>query len=396
MYPTFYHLFYDAFGVKLAGLKFINSFGFFMALSYAVAYYIFVRELKRKEEEKLILAVEKPPAKPDKNAALISLIVYGLIGFIVGYKMGYLLLNYAESVADTQAFLMSGKGNIIFGLLAGGGFGYLKYRENQKLEAERDKDKPIVVHPYNHSGNITMIAAVGGLLGAKLFAYLENPVPLSEFFADPFSGLTIFGGLICGIGLGLYYLYKNKLSIPHFIDSVAPGLIMAYGVGRIGCQISGDGDWGINNAAAKPGWMNFLPDWMWAYNYPNNVNQVGVPIENCRFEETGHCFELATPVYPTPMYEALMCLLIFGILWYFRKKITIPGVLFSLYMILSGIERFFIEKIRVNDTYDMLGMKITQAEIIAVSFVLIGVAGIYYFKKQHEKKEPPADIPDTA
>ena len=155
------------------------------------------------------------------------------------------------------------------------------------------------------------------------------------------------------------------------MDSIAPSLIIAYGIGRIGCHVSGDGDWGITNLAAKPEWMSFLPDWIWAYTYPNNVINAGIPIEGC----TGrYCMELANPVFPTPLYEIAMAGIIFLILWTIRRKITTAGVLFFVYLTLNGIERFFIEKIRVNTKYDILG-GITQAEIISSLLILIGIIG---------------------
>ena len=63
-------------------------------------------------------------------------------------------------------------------------------------------------------------------------------------------------------------------------DATAPGLLLAYGIGRIGCHVSGDGDWGIPNTLPKPGWLSWAPDWIWAYAYPNNVNRVGIRIPN--------------------------------------------------------------------------------------------------------------------
>jgi hypothetical protein len=149
--------------------------------------------------------------------------------------------------------------------------------------------------------------------------------------------------------------------------------MLAYGVGRIGCQLSGDGDWGIVNTAPKPSWLSFLPDWMWGFTYPHNVLNDGIPIPGC----TGpHCFALPDPVYPTPFYEVIAALLLFGVLWSVRKRLNIAGQLTGVYLILNGLERFFVEKIRVNSEYSIFGFHPTQAEII--SFLMI-IAGIYLF-----------------
>ncbi|MDG2059208.1 MAG: prolipoprotein diacylglyceryl transferase, partial [Flavobacteriales bacterium] len=173
-----------------------------------------------------------------------------------------------------------------------------------------------------------------------------------------------------------YYAKKNNIKLEHLVDVFAPVLILAYGIGRMGCHFSGDGDWGIVNTASKPDWMSFLPDWMWSYNYPNNVINAGELIPGC---EGNFCHQLAENVYPTPFYEIIMAGLIFMFLWNIRKKIKIAGVLFCIYLILNGVERFLIEKIRIN--HDMIGEQ-TQAEIISFSLILIGIVGIYFLNKR--------------
>ena len=113
------------------------------------------------------------------------------------------------------------------------------------------------------------------------------------------------------------------------MDAVAPALMVGYGVGRIGCQLSGDGDWGIANTAAQPDWW-FLPDWMWAYTYPHNVLNEGVRIAGCEWQ---YCYELSPAVYPTPFYETIMAFIIVGILWILRKRIKPAGTLFFVYSV---------------------------------------------------------------
>jgi prolipoprotein diacylglyceryltransferase len=158
-------------------------------------------------------------------------------------------------------------------------------------------------------------------------------------------------------------------------DSIAPSLILAYGIGRIGCQAAGDGDWGIVNLAPMPRWLSFLPDWVWAYNYPHNILNEGVRIEGC----TGvHCMQLAQSVYPTPLYETAMSLLIFLFLWAIRKRFKTAGIIFAIYLMLNGVERFLIEQIRVNNLFDFLGMKVTQAEVIATFIFSLGLGFLIY------------------
>lgn len=272
----------------------------------------------------------------------------------------------------------------MFGLLVafaflGANYFFLKEilrKEKQGLIVSKESKST----PREHVSIITLIAIVFGFLGAKIFAWLEDPVPLSEFFSDPFSGLTIYGGLITAFVAAVGYLKWHKMPLLLFMDAVAPGLMISYGIGRLGCHISGDGDWGIvNNVPTPP----YLPNWLWSYNYPNNVLNEGIAVKNCIYND--FCFQLAEPVYPTPLYETFFALILFLILRRLRTRIKIAGQLFFVYLIFNGIERFFIEKIRINSVYDIAGFSITQAEIISVLFVINGVIGFLWLKNQNQE-----------
>ena len=158
--------------------------------------------------------------------------------------------------------------------------------------------------------------------------------------------------------------------------------MLSYAVGRIGCQVSGDGDWGIVNHTAKP--FSWIPDWTWAYTYPNNVNEAGVKIADCIGK---YCHELPEGVYPTAFYETIVCTGLFAILWMVRKKLKVPGTIFALYLMLNGMERFFIEKIRVNVKFEFLGMQVTQAEIISTGLFLTGLALWIILSKNVQKEK---------
>jgi prolipoprotein diacylglyceryltransferase len=92
-------------------------------------------------------------------------------------------------------------------------------------------------------------------------------------------------------------------------------------------------------------------------------------------------------VFPTPVYETIMAVIIFLILWSLRKRIKIPGMIFALYLAFNGLERFWIEKIRVNDTYKLLGMEITQAEIISTLLFIAGIIMMLVLKKRWDKNK---------
>ncbi len=377
MYPTISHLIYDLFGVNIP-LP-IQTFGFWVAIAFIAASWVISSELKRKEKEGFLSTStikEQIGLSLTPNKIISSIIT----GFIIGFKGIEALFNYADLVNNPQDFILSTRGHLLGGIIIAAISYYLKWRENKAQKLSTPKTIERTIHPYELVGNMTMIAAVSGIIGAKIFHNLEN---MDIFLADPvgqllsFSGLTFYGGLIAGAISVLWYAEKYNINSKYLIDSAAPGLMLAYGVGRIGCQMSGDGDWGIDNLAPKPEWMSFLPDWMWSYTFPHNVINSGIPIEGCA---GNFCMELANPVWPTAFYEVVMSLAIFGLLWAMRKHIKVPGALFFIYLAFNGVERFFIEKIRINTEYNILG-GITQAEIISFCLVLTGIIGATYLYK---------------
>jgi len=382
MYPTLTDFFKDVFGINIP-LP-IQTYGFFVALAFLIGIFFLARELKRKEKEGFLTAITKK-IKIGEPAKLSAILLAALGGFVIGFKLLEAVLHYSDFVNNPQDFILSARGNFLGGVIGAALAGYLNWRDKEKQKLDKPKWVDKTVFPHELAGNMLIVAAIFGLLGAKLFHNLEN---IEEFMEDPmqalfsFSGLTFLGGLIVGVAAVLYYGRKNNIPSLHLVDSAAPGLALAYGVGRLGCQISGDGCWGVPNPNPKPDWMSFLPDWMWSFNYPNNVINAGSKmVEDC----SGHCYALDVPVFPTPFYETSMMLVIFFVLWGIRKKVKIPGVMFALFITLAGFERFFIEKIRVNNEYNIFGFGITQAEIISSIMIIVGIAAtILFYKKGHQ------------
>jgi phosphatidylglycerol:prolipoprotein diacylglycerol transferase len=194
----------------------------------------------------------------------------------------------------------------------------------------------------------TMITVAGllGILGAKLYHLLETP---AEFFANPLPlllsrfGFAWFGGFLGGFGAMLVMGWRSKLPMWDFLDACSPAASFGYAIGRIGCFLSGDGDYG------KP---TSLP---WGMSFPNGV----VPTTE--------------RVHPAPLYELLIWSAIGWLLWrlgaLFLKNPAHTGQIFCYYLILTGISRFLVEIIRINPPW-ILGM--SNAQVASVTSVIAG------------------------
>ncbi len=384
MYPKLSDLINDLFGTNINMP--IQSYGFFLALAFMVGAIILYSELKRKENEGLI----KPQIKKiwkGKPASIGELMVSFIISFFIGFKLVVVFSDYSFFANNPQEFLFSLEGSWLGGIIIGGVYTFYFYYQRNKNKLNPPVQEEVVVHAQDHTWPIVFIAVVFGIIGAKVFHWFEN---WDEFMADPidslvsFSGLTFYGGLIVAAVAVFIYTNKNGIRWKYLADIVAPALIISYGVGRIGCQVSGDGDWGIVNTMPKPDWMAFLPDWLWAYNYPHNIINEGVRIPGC---SGPHCFQLAEAVFPTPIYETTMTVIILAILWFLRKRLKIAGQLFAIYLMFNGLERFLIEKIRVNNVFELFGMNVTQAEVISTLMFLSGLILFFVLKVNNKKVE---------
>jgi len=207
-----------------------------------------------------------------------------------------------------------------------------------------------------------LISVLAGIVGARVFSMLEVP---GDFLAHPWAlifsrqGFNFFGGLVFGVGTGILYFLRHRLPVLRTCDAFAPAMMLGYALGRIGCQLAGDGDWGVTaNIALKPDW---LPTWLWAQTYDNNILREVIPPPG---------------VYPTPLYEIAMGLLAFAVLWGLRQLPRRPGWLFCVYLLLGGLERSAIELIRVNPQMSLLGLAVSQAQVIAVALTVIGAVGM--------------------
>lgn len=206
------------------------------------------------------------------------------------------------------------------------------------------------------------IAGISGLVGARLYHVLESPRELMADLSMLYSrfGFAWFGGFIGGF-IALFFLARHyRIPVLEFMDLCSPAAAVGYAIGRIGCLLSGDGDYGVPTK---------LP---WSMSFPNGV----VPTTE--------------RVHPTPIYEFLIWLLIAAILWQVGKKTLngeAAGKIFSYYLILTGVARFLIEFIRINPR-SFFGM--SNAQTVSLVSIISGLLLVFQTKPRSQKPSSPA------
>jgi phosphatidylglycerol:prolipoprotein diacylglycerol transferase len=197
--------------------------------------------------------------------------------------------------------------------------------------------------PVDWAYELIFAGLIGGLVGSRVDFLIQNWDEVSDdLLGNVFSGsgLVWFGGLVGGaLGVVLWARWRGWLGL-QMLDVCAAPLAIGYAVGRVGCQLSGDGDYGVAS------------DLPWAMAYPEGTVATD--------EE----------VHPTPVYETLATGLIALVLWRLRDRFA-PGVLFGLYLILAGTERFLVEFIRRNDS---VAAGLTLAQLVSIAMVAGGAA----------------------
>jgi phosphatidylglycerol---prolipoprotein diacylglyceryl transferase len=199
--------------------------------------------------------------------------------------------------------------------------------------------------PVDWAYEMIFAGLVGGIVGARGYYLIQNWSEVSDdFLGNLFSGsgLVWYGGALGGaIAVFIWAWWRGFLGLA-LLDLAAAPLALGYAIGRIGCQLSGDGDYG------KPS------DLPWAMSYPDGT----VPTDD--------------NVHPTPVYEALAMGLVAWGLWSLRDRLA-PGLLFALYLVLSGLERFLVEFVRRNDEV-WVGLTVPQIESLGLM-----LAGLVWF-----------------
>lgn len=234
-------------------------------------------------------------------------------------------------------------------------------------ELERKGDNPEI------AWEVVWYAAIGGILGARLYYMI---LTWQQTVADPWGALTSRGGLVwyggfIGATLLIYWrLRRARLPVARIADAAAPALAVAYAIGRLGCLLVGD-DYG------RP------TDLPWAIAFPEGAppstaynlrEQFGVAIP------PGVPGDTVLAVHPTQIYEIIMSLMIFAIIWRLRHRLHVPGALFSIYIAFAGVERFIVEFFRAKD--DRFFGMLTMAQLISLALVAAGIAGAVFLMRR--------------
>ncbi len=211
--------------------------------------------------------------------------------------------------------------------------------------------------PADWAYEMVFAALVGGLLGSRLDYVIQNWDSVSDDLAGNLfsgSGLVWFGGLLGGaIGVCLWARWRGFLEARMF-DLAAPGLAIGYALGRVGCQLSGDGDYG--EATGAP----------WGMAYPDGTEPT------------------TDEVHPTPVFETVAMGLVALVLWNLRDRFA-PGVLFALYLVLAGTERLLIEFIRRNEAV-VAGL--TQPQLLSLVLIALGAALLIRLRGRPREPRP--------
>jgi phosphatidylglycerol---prolipoprotein diacylglyceryl transferase len=214
--------------------------------------------------------------------------------------------------------------------------------------------------------------AIGGLAGARFYDVFDN---WSAYMSHPWSivfsgaGFVWYGGLIGGIIATWLVARYHRVSFLTVADMCAAPLALGMAFGRMGCQLSGDGDWGLPST---------LP---WAMAYPRAIVGWG-PDTVLKLDSHGRLVSGFFPgvrVQPTPIYEAILYVAIFCLLWSIRKKVSLAGELLCLYLILAGTARFMVEFVRINPRV-LWGL--SEAQIISLCMIAAGGIAWYWSSRR--------------
>jgi len=224
--------------------------------------------------------------------------------------------------------------------------------------------------------NIILLLVAAGLAGSKLYHLLETP---SEFFSNPIGlffssyGFAWFGGFLGGLAVLLWLARHHRVPILAFLDACSPAAALGYAIGRLGCLLSGDGDYGI---ATNLPWGMAFPPLEAGCRVPHFVCLIHGSLEASYGTTVGLATHAIVRVHPTPIYEFIVGTLIAWFLWRRgaeRLRDKAPGgAVLAEYLVLTGLARFLVEFIRINPR-SAFGV-LTNAQVVSLLSIVAGVA----------------------
>jgi len=243
----------------------------------------------------------------------------------------------------------------------------------------------------------TVVALITGVIGAKALHLLEHWDAFIDSPSTAFSpsGLTWYGGFVLGILSLIVYVRNRQIPVLRFLDALGVALILSYGVGRVGCHLAGDGDYGIPTSlpwgtiyaqgTAKPSSMlreyfDRNPDQrdLWRYDSLRTVlagvDDLGTPY--FRFDEL-------TPCHPTPIYELLLGIAGFFFLAWIWKPSFPDGYLFMIYLLVASVFRFFVEFLRLQPK---VSSGLSEAQLFSIAIFFLGLYGMYRIRQLSDQK----------
>lgn len=232
--------------------------------------------------------------------------------------------------------------------------------------------------------NVILLLVVAGLAGSKLYHLLERP---SEFFADPFHlffsgfGFAWFGGFLGGLAVLLWLAHHYRIPTLALLDACSPAAALGYAIGRVGCLVSGDGDYGI---ATKLPWGMAFPPLEPGCRVHHFVCLVHGSLEPSYGTAVGAATNAIVRVHPTPIYEFIVGLLIAWFLWRRgtqRLHDNAPdGEVLAEYLVLTGLARFLVEFIRINPR-SAFGV-LSNAQVVSLLSIVAGVVLIFVVRSR--------------
>ena len=244
--------------------------------------------------------------------------------------------------------------------------------------------------------NIILLLVVAGLAGSKLYHLLESP---SEFFSNPFGlffssyGFAWFGGFLGGLAVLLWLAHHYRVPMLVFLDACSPAAALGYAIGRMGCLLSGDGDYGI---ATRLPWGMAFPPLEAGCRVRHFICLIHGSLEPSYGTTVGLATNAIARVHPTPIYEFIVGALIAWFLWRRGTKRlddkAVAGEILAEYLVLTGLARFLVEFIRINPR-SAFGV-LTNAQVVSLLSILAGVVLIFVVRSRAGAGERRSNLVD--